>query len=337
MIEPKPLTTAPLTLEDELQRRRHTNRKRGLDTAWRVANDYISLKKGYPLMVAGKGGVGKTEFILDIMINASIMHGWKWLVLSPEMGDRHEIVEQIIEKLSKGEVLDIPKKHESVNLSRPPMKDETFDKILLWVHKHFRILDPIDNWNETYSNLALNLQHFFEAVDKEESEIGKFDGILIDPFNELDIELNFQSVKDELNVLLAWTKKKNYFTVLTNHTTGNERTIQDITGDGRKFVWTVPATKEEWAYGQQFSRKGYQMILMYEPHELKQIEEVNNNDDYEFLHSHNHGYNVREFYVQKSKPKGVGRTGKFRLFYDKINQRYYEIDKSSHKKDVLWI
>jgi hypothetical protein len=289
-------------------------------------------------MIAGKGGVGKTEFILDLMINASIMHGWKWLILSPEMGDKDEIIEQLMEKLSKGEVLDIPNeaKGEEIDPTRPPMTSTSFDRILLWVHKHFRILDPIDNWNETYSNLALNLENFFNAVEKEEKIIGRFDGILIDPFNELDIELNFQTVKDELNVLLAWTKRKSYLTVLTNHTTGAEKELQDQTSEKFKYTWTVPATKEQWAFGQQFSRKGYQMVLIYEPHELKQVEAANNYDS-EMMHSCNYGHNVREFFVQKSKPKGVGRTGKFRLFYNRSTQKYYEIDKTGVPRAVLWI
>jgi hypothetical protein len=287
-------------------------------------------------MIAGQGGVGKTEFILDLMINDSITFGTTWLILSPEMGDKYEVTEQIIEKLSNGEVLDIPRKNDSVNLSRPPMTPETFNKILIWVHKHFRILDPMDNWDKDFSNLALNLRNFFTEVEKEEDKIGKFGGICIDPFNELDIDLTVQSVKNELNVLLAWTKKRNYITILTNHTTGAEKQIQDTTDGGMKYLWTVPATKQQWAYGQQFDRKGYQMILMYEPHELKQVEGANN-EDHELLHSCQYGYNVREFYVQKSKPKGVGRAGKFRLFYDRTKQRYYEIDKASNIKPLLWI
>lgn len=335
----KPLTTAPLEREEEIARRRHTVRKRGLDTAWTNANEFISLKKGYPLMIAGLGGVGKTELELDIAINASIMHGWVWLILSPEMGDKDEIIEQILEKISKGEVLEIPNesKGESVDAARPPMTNEKYRKLIAWVHKHFRILDPMANWDANFSNMALDLHNFFNEVDIEEDRLGgKFDGIIIDPFNELDIELNAMSVKDELNVLLAWTKKKNYFTILANHTTGNEKEILHKPKGGMGYYWKVPAKKEDWAYGQQFARKGYQMILMYEPHHMKQIDEANTTEDHEAQHSAHYGFNMREIFVQKSKPKGVGKTGKFRLFFNKSNQRYYCIDKLGNKSEVLW-
>ena len=100
------ITTTPLEAMSTLQLRRVNNRRRGLDTAWSNANEFISLKKGYPLMIAGVGGSGKTEVAFDIMINASLMYGWRWLVLSPETGDQYEIIEALVEKMADGAVLE---------------------------------------------------------------------------------------------------------------------------------------------------------------------------------------------------------------------------------------
>ena len=66
----KKLTTSPLEALNEIKQRRISNRKRGLDTAWSNANQFISLKKGYPIMIAGVGGAGKTEFTFDLILNA---------------------------------------------------------------------------------------------------------------------------------------------------------------------------------------------------------------------------------------------------------------------------
>lgn len=327
------LTTSPNERYFDLLQRRQTNRRRGLDLSWSNANEFISLKKGYPLMVAGVGGVGKTEFLLDLMINSSIMHKWRWLILSPEMGDRDEVFEQLIEKLSKGDVLE----KSSEDKDRMPMSDETFDKLVEWCNKYYRVLDPISNWNDRFDNLQLNIRNFFEHVQVEEQRLGgSFDGILIDPFNELDIDWSniMNSVKDELDVLLAWTKKRNYFTVLTNHV----KDKQDLRGSygNEVYMWTPPAKKEEWAYGQQFGRKGYQMVMMYQWHPNKQ-REMAEMEDKEMAHSVDNFYNVREFYVQKSKPKGVGKTGKFRLFFDRKSNRYYNYDPLyDMKKGILW-
>ena len=67
------------------------------------------------------------------------------------------------------------------------------------------------------------------------------------------------------------------------------------------------------------------MVLLYEPHQTKQVQMANAGDE-EMQHSFRNNYNVRDVYVQKTKPKGAGKTGKFRLFYDRKKQRYYNID-----------
>lgn len=326
------MTTAPLQVLNQIKRRRITNRKRGLDTAWQNANEYISLKKGYPIMIAGVGGAGKTEFTFDLILNASLMHGWKWLILSPETGDKYEIIEMMIEKLAAGETLE----HNSDN----PISEERLDKIMLWLNNHFRILDPTEHWKENLNDLQMNITNFFDAVNYEEQRLGgQFDGVLIDPFNELDIEIGGSKtaniVKNELDVLIAWTKKKNYLTILTNHA-NDKNEVREKDDDGEWYFWTPPNKKDEWAYGQQFGRKGYQMILLYEPHQIKQVQLANQGDT-EMQHSVENYYNVRDVYVQKTKPKGVGKTGKFRLFYDRKLQRYYNVDSLGVRKGLIGI
>lgn len=332
------ITTAPLERKLELEKRRLNNRRRGLDFAWPNLNKLASLKKGYPIMIAGEGGVGKTELILDIMINASFMHGWKWIVMSPEMGDRDEIIEQLIEKLSKGEVVDKLHKGEIANPIHPPMSDAKFTAILNWVNKYFRILDPIQNWTDELENLNLNLKNFFEQVHEEEKRLGgKFDGVCIDPFNELDIDWSniMNAVKNELNTLIAWTKKKDYCTILTNHVKDKQE-VREKDDNGDIFFWTPPTKKEEWAYGQQFDRKGYQMILVYNPHKTHQLM-ASNMGDQEMTHSIANYNNVREIIIQKSKPKGTGKTGKCRLFFSRGLNRYYSLDPLNETKHgILW-
>ena len=326
------ITTAPLNLADALYHRRANNRKRGLDTAWSNANEFISLKKGYPLMIAGVGGAGKTEFTFDIVLNASLMHGWRWLILSPETGDKFEIVEFLMEKLSLGKSVE--------QGAANAMSQEEYDFYLMWLNQHFRILDPTDNWKGNFTELQLNITNLFEAVEYEEKRLGgKFDGIVIDPFNELDIEIGrntAQVVKNELDSLIAWTKKKNYLTILTNHC-NDKQEIREKNDQGEWFHWTPPTKKDEWAYGQQFGRKGYQMLLIYQRHAEQQIQMANSADNQsrEMMHSCNNGYNIREIYVQKTKPKGVGKTGKFYLFYDKEQQRYYNLDSLAMKTGIL--
>jgi hypothetical protein len=334
----KKLTTAPLERKLAIEKRRLSNRRRGLDFAWPNLNELASLKKGYPIVIAGEGGVGKTELILDIMINASLMHKWVWIVMSPEMGDRDEIIEQLIEKVSKGQIVDILSPSEEADPNHLPMSNDTFNNCINWINKYFRILDPMENWTENFENLNLNLKNFFEQVGEEENRLGKkFDGVCIDPFNELDIDWSniMNAVKEELNVLIAWTKKKDYCTLLTNHVK-DKREITSKDNDNELFFWTPPTKKEELAYGQQFDRKGYQIILVYNPHKTHQTMGAQSGD-IEMKHSVENYNNVREVIVQKSKPKGSGKTGKCRMFFDRNLNRYYSLDLLNEtKKGILW-
>jgi len=242
-------------------------------------------------------------------------------------------LEQIIEKMSGGEQLNVN--------SDNPIAKEKVAKIIHWANKHFRILDPLRNWKEKMSDMALNIENFFQMAKREEQILkGKFDGVLIDPFNELDIALGggktMTTVKNELDALLWWTRKNNYFTILTNHV-NDKQEIRDKDDEGF-FFWTPPTKKEEWAYGQQFARKAYQMVLVYNPHQRLQTN-LALDGDREMEHSIQNYHNVREFLVQKTKPKGVGKTGKFRLFFDYKTQRYYNLeqqaDNSLRKAGIL--
>lgn len=326
-METKNLTSSPLTLLPQIKKRRLTNRKRGLDTAWSKANEFMSLKKGYPLMIGGVGGSGKTEIAFDILINSALMHKWTWFVLAPETGDKFEIVETILEKISGGKVLSVGKDIEN------SLSDEIFDKLMAWMNKYVRICDPSEHWDGNFSELNLNMENLFTAVHDEERRLGgAFDAVMIDTFNDLDIKPESTIVKNELERFLAWTKKKNYFSLLTNHTNATNE-IRQKTPEGEWLIWNPPAKKEQWSYGQQFGKKGYQMMLVYEEPQYF-VDQRAIDGDTAAIHARDYGYNMRKVFMQKSKPKGVGKTGMFELYYDKVMQRYYEIDTLGMKRGI---
>lgn len=330
MNEEKIFTAQPIDLEGEIIKRRRTNRKRGKPTAWEQANEYMSLKRGYPIMIGGVGGAGKTELAFDLAINAAIMHGYKFFVFSPETGDKYEVLEYLIDKIAGGEQLEQPSDRE--------IPADKLSKMHLWLNKHFRIMDVSEHWTENYERLPLTMDNLFAAVDSEERRLGaKFDGVIIDTFNDLDIEPNSVVVKNELSRALHWIKKKDYLGIITNHANDKQEIRQKV-GDSI-ISWTPPSKKEEWSYGQQFAKKGYQMLLVYEEPVFK-IEEradrSNPDHDYRAQHAIENFYNSRTIFVQKSKPKGVGRTGSFTLFYSRKKNRYYELDTTFMQRGILY-
>ena len=326
----KQVVNSPLSLLGELKQRRNTYEKRGLSTGWKKADEFMSLKKGYPIMIGGYAGSGKSEVAFDIAINSSVDHDWLWLIVSPETGDQFEIMEYLIEKVAQGK--HIGKKYQGA------LSDDEYESIVKWLHKHIRILDRQSGWDDVFTGLDFSLKNLFEVVENVEKQLkGKFDGIIIDPFNELDLNLGGNiagTVKDELDALIRYTKKNNYLTILTNHA-NNRHEIQSKDENGKSFFWKPPATKEEWAFGQQFARKGYQMLFVYEP--PMQFQHLQRNEgNVDFMESINNNYNVREILCQKTKPKGVGKTGKFCLHFDRQHQRYYEIDSLGMKKKIKY-
>ena len=323
------LTYAPLEISDQVAFRRHSVRKKGEPTAWAMANKFISLKRGYPLMIGGLGGVGKSEFAFDIVLNYAIMHNKIGFIMSPETGDKYEIMEMMCEKISNGEVL------EHGNKYRPPIEKRKFERMATWLNKFFRIFDVTDNWDENYRGLPLNMDNLFSAVDEEEKRLKRtFDLTFIDPLNEMDIEAKSDTVKNELNRYLYWTKDKNYLSILTNHI-NDQQMFREKDENGEWRQWMPPAPKEKWSFGQQLAKKGYQMLQLWEPPEFK-VEQWANEGDIEAQHALSNAFNMREVYVQKSKPKGVGKTGKFRAFYDRDLQRYYTLDSIGMKEGLIW-
>jgi hypothetical protein len=320
---------SPKQLELEIIKRMPTNRKRGLDLAWSNANEFISLKKGYPIMIAGEAGVGKTELLIDIILNAIIQHQFKVAWLSPEMGTPIEIQEQLIEKLANGKVLESGKENS--------LSVKEVIQINDYLNQYIRIIDPTEGWRETTKGLTMNVENLFRQIQNEEQVIGaKFDAIVIDPFNELEWDTSniMNSVKSELDALIWWTKKHNYISFLTNHVNhGAQLTYK--AKNGNNYFYSPPATKERWAYGEQWARKGYQMILVYKQLNAM-IDDLASDGDGFALHSQSNFYNMRDIYVQKTKPKGVGAVGKFQLFYDRKVQRYYNIDSLGIKQGIKY-
>lgn len=329
MIQPNKILKGALDLKLELDKHRKYGKLKGAYCGFDCADEFISLKKGYPLMIGGLGGSGKTEFTFELIIRSIINHGWRWLILSPETGNALEIYTYLISKLTNGK--------DFFN-TQYQVEEEHYQKIVKWLHQHVKVLDVEEGWEDVMKGIDLNLKNYFSFIEKAELSMGrKFDGLLIDPFNELDIDLDqaiMRTVKDELKILLRYTKKNNYFTILTNHV-NNVKEFHKKAPDGQMFRYSPPAKKEEWAYGMQFSRKGFQMILPYEPHPCI-VDELAEAGDREMQFAATVAeYQVREFYVQKSKPNGVGKVGRFRLFWDWKKKRYYEIDDLLNPKAII--
>jgi len=79
----------------------------------------------------GSGGSGKSEFLLELLLNTSLFYGWKHLIYVPDVGSREEIISILIHKKT-GKTFD--KRYKNV------ISEFEIEKELLWVLHYFKIL-----------------------------------------------------------------------------------------------------------------------------------------------------------------------------------------------------
>ena len=135
----------------------------GLTTGNEAMDKYFLYKREF-VIINGHSNVGKTTFMLYLMTNAAVRHNWKWLVYSSE-NKTASVKMKIMEFANDKKVGDMN------YLERKAAYK--------WVNEHFTVIN--NNQVYSYSDIIL----FMEKVLRQES----FDGVLIDPYNSLKLDL----------------------------------------------------------------------------------------------------------------------------------------------------
>lgn len=257
-------------------------------------NEIFKLKKGYPIFIGGAPFSGKTEFNFEILINTSILYGWKHFIYCGEGGNVEHVYAELLHKY----------------LLKPYKYADEKDRIQAeyFISQHF----VIANHDEDFS-----VDEFYNEVAECESKLGiKFDTTTFDPFNDIKEELHAfgnredKFLADALKKVRISSKKNNRIDIIVTH-------IADVKAitlpDGNRY--SPPALASEWAGGRTWQRRGFTMLLVYRaPTCLKDAQGMP------------YAENETHIIVQKSKPKGVGKIGKASIFWDWAKNRYYCFD-----------
>lgn len=253
---------------------------------------YYKIKKGYPLFIAGNPGAGKTEVCFEILVNTSILYGWKHFIYCGEGGNIEHIYNELLHKY----------------LEKPYKFAEEKDKLKaeMFVSEHFIIADHDKDYT---------IKEFYDLVLTCEQELRiKFDTTVFDPFNDIKDEVSLFGNREDKYLAYALkeariiSKKYNRVDILINH-------VADVLPKHDKESdqsYLPPALPTQWAGGRTWWRRAFTMILVYRP--------------YTFMKDFNgmpYAENESHIIIQKSKPKGVGRTGKASIFWDWKKNRYY--------------
>ena len=283
----------------------------GVSTGFERLDEFFSIKRGYPVTIAGEPYHGKSQFIKQLLVNLSKLHGYKHCVYLGEDG----CVEEIILELGEIYLKKPLREKDSKGNPREGVADAfEREEAMEFVDKHFRILSP-DEADIT----SFNLVKFYEWVAEYEERFQiKFDTTVIDPWNDLDSDINSKQgredlvIADSLKLVRQSSKKNNRTDIVITHIAA--RYAKHRSDRGLRYA--TPAEANEYAGGQSWKRRSFQMLLVYRPPSPDVIKmgrvKIETDAGETWL------------IVQKSKPKGVGMLGRCSLYYNPATQNYQE-------------
>lgn len=267
----------------------------GKDLGFEQLHKYFTLKIGYPLVVYGMPRSGKTEVVFEMQIQASVIHGMKHYILSPETGDPEDILLELVHKYVGKPVYKSEKN---------AMTEAEYQQGLDWVNKHFYICDPEKTFSVNYG-----LKEVYEDVKEVEMQGGwKFQTISIDPWTELTLD-NREGRDIAVSKSLAEMRRhdrENKTTTIAIPHTSEISPILDKQAGTTYFPLPKPS---QIAGGQMWYRRAFSIIGVYRP-------------DPDFFTDA--AYNEAWILIQKFKPKGGGGEGMVKWYFDKHKNRYYE-------------
>jgi len=140
----------------------------GLDTGDPDFDKYFRYKKEFTIM-NGHSNVGKTTMALYLMVNASVRHGWKWVVYSSE--NRTASLKMTLIQFA------MKKPVSSMNHMERKRAYE-------WVGKHFTVISNKQVYS--YSDIIV----FLEKIMKQQ----EVDAVFVDPYNSLKLDMANSSI-----------------------------------------------------------------------------------------------------------------------------------------------
>tara|TARA_R100001224_G_scaffold41441_1_gene23856 strand:+ start:6928 stop:8697 length:1770 start_codon:yes stop_codon:yes gene_type:complete len=147
----------------------HNGKKKGLTTGYRILDNHYKLRTSELDVWTGVPGSGKTMMAMQIMLNASVLYGWKWGVFSPEnypVGDLFDVLAEMY----IGNTSDMDKDKR--------MTEYEYETAINFLNEHFYAIYPEDDFS--LDNVLSKFKHLVMRYGIK--------GCLLDPFNQLDHE-----------------------------------------------------------------------------------------------------------------------------------------------------
>lgn len=159
----EPVSLAPAMLE-----LRKTGIQPGASPGWDSLRQFWTLRKGELTLCTGIPSHGKSGFMNAVMMNLARSSGWKWAVFSPENLPHQLHIADLMEQY----------------VGRPfndgfhrRISEQEHASALAFIQEHFRFIAPPED-EETLERIMRCAERLVETL--------KIDGLVIDPWNELN-------------------------------------------------------------------------------------------------------------------------------------------------------
>ena len=285
--------------------------KGGVSTGFDSLDPYFTVKKGFPLFIAGAPHHGKSQFVKQLLVNLSKLHGYVHAIYMGEEGSMDDVVLELAEIYTGRKVL---VHDERGNIQQDILNDEEFDEVFKWIDRHFFIISPDHAGIDSF-----DVDMFYQWVSAyEEQHDVRFDTTVIDPWNDLQLDLHTKGGREDLFLADALKKvrdqsrKHHRCDIITTHIANPHARFRTDRG----VSYSPPADPHSWAGGQTWHRRAFTMLLVYRPPSPDTLKIGRWSVDTTLGETW--------LIIQKSKPKGVGKLGKVTLFYCKKTNTYKE-------------
>lgn len=275
---------------------------RGLYCGFETLHEYYTVKTGVTTYLYGSPFSGKTEFWFDILVTMTELYGWHHVIYSPESGTKSEIAAELISKKCRKPFYKQFQNH---------LTEDDLFRELDWLDEYFFIIDP----QET----DITIEDFFKAVDGIERDYNvKINSTVCDPFNELKHEFGLDGrqdlyIENKLGVIRRNAITHNRHNAIITHCTDQVQ-VKDTDTEGKEVYYYPIPSPRQIAGGQAWYRKAMNLICVWRP----PANVIDKNTGTPFKE------NEVNIIIQKFKPKGTGKKGIIKLYYDQQKNRYYE-------------
>lgn len=272
-----------------------------VSTGWDTVDEIVKLPlDGRLFVITGIPNSGKSEWLDALMVNASMAHGWRWAVCSPENNPIEEHVAKLAEKYMGAPF-------RTFRDAIPRMSDEQVSAAERWVSRHFSFIRADANLAQVGRGegggapVEPPLTSDF-ILSKATDAVRRFGigGLVIDPWNEL--EQDRRGLQTETEFVSATLSKLRKFAQGTRCNVFLVAHPQKIRAAKVGDPVPVPGLYDI-SGSAHFANKADFGIAVHRPDPQKPLTEI---------------------HVLKVRFKGHGRKGKCELWWDKYTGRYAE-------------